>query len=256
VNLDGLTKKLSNNPVKNRRVYYYENTDREIVAKVCTKCNEAKLLEDYAKHKSCLGKRKSVCKECGAEYREENRERKAETTHRWYEANKERDSENKRKWREENKEYCAETLRKWRQENPDRSVLLQHRRRARKSMLPDTLTNEEYAKTLEYFGNACALTGEMENLEKEHAIPLSIGHGGTTFGNCYPMANGLNQSKFNHNIFEWFEANRQRFNLEQERFDRLIEWLGKANGMTVEEYRDYVYECHANPNEIDVDVAN
>jgi hypothetical protein len=49
-------------------------------------------------------------------------------------------------------------------------------------------------------------------------------------------------------FIEWVEANRQRFNLEQERFDRLIEWLGKANEMTVEEYRDYVYECHANPN--------
>ncbi|MFL6559227.1 MAG: hypothetical protein ACJ8MO_24300, partial [Bacillus sp. (in: firmicutes)] len=127
----------------------------------------------------------------------------------------------------------------------------EHRRKARKKGLPDTLTVTEYSNTLVFFGNACALTGETENIEKEHAIPISIGHGGTTFENCYPMKSGLNQSKFNHNIFEWFEANRQRFELSQERFDNGIAWLASANAMSVEEYRSYVNWCHANPRTID-----
>jgi hypothetical protein len=101
-----------------------------------------------------------------------------------------------------------------------------------------------------YFGNACALTGRKYNIEKEHAIPQSIG-GGFTFENIYPLTKSLNVSKYNHNIFEWFEANRQRFELSQERFDKLIDWLASANAMTTEEYRDYVYWCHANPRSID-----
>lgn len=137
----------------------------------------------------------------------------------------------------------------------NRSLIMQ-RRYARKRALPDDLTLEQYEETLSHFSYGCALTGQHNDIEQEHAIPLSIGHGGTTFGNCYPMASGLNQSKNNANIFEWFETNSQRFNLEQSRFDRLIEWLGKANGMTVEEYRDYVYWCHANPRSIDELKAN
>jgi hypothetical protein len=65
------------------------------------------------------------------------------------------------------------------------------------------------------------------------------------------MTEKLNRSKFTNNIFEWFETNRQRFELSQEKFDRLIEWLASANAMTVEEYRDYVYWCHANPRTVD-----
>jgi hypothetical protein len=251
MNLSGLTEKISNNPVKSRRVVYFEDTSGEIVAKVCTKCGKSKILEDYAKHRTCLGGRKSVCKDCGSEYREKNKERKSETTHKWYEANKEHDNEKKRKWRKENKEYCAEYLSNWRRDNHDKAIVLQQRRRACKYSLPSTLTSEQYLKTMVYFDNACALTGLTENIEKEHAIPLSIGHGGTTFGNCYPMVNGLNQSKGTKNIFEWFNANQQRFNLEQWRFDRLIDWLASANAMSVEEYRAYVYECHANPNVTD-----
>jgi hypothetical protein len=246
MNLEGLTEK------RNKKgTLYYENSIGEIISKVCGKCGDIKALEDFAKLKASLGGRESTCKLCRAEYREANKEYHAELKRKWREVNKEHVT----KYREATKERRAENMRNWTRNNIDKRAINQQRRRARKAKLEDTLTTERYAVTLEYFGNACAITGRTENLEKEHAIPLSIGHGGTTFGNCYPMSSGLNQSKFKHNIFEWFEANRQRFNLEQERFDRLIEWLGKANGMTVEEYRDYVYECHANPNVIHEDKA-
>jgi hypothetical protein len=184
-------------------------------------------------------------------FTKKNRIKVSERRRELREVDKKRHLDVKRKWYEGNKEKQAMYSMNWAQNNPEKVTIIKQRRRARKVALPDTLTTEQYTITLEYFGNSCALTGRTDNLEQEHALPISIGHGGTTFGNCYPMASGLNQSKGNKNIFEWFEANRQRFNLEQERFDRLIEWLGKANGMTVEEYRDYVYECHANPNAID-----
>jgi hypothetical protein len=195
-------------------------------------------------------------KDYNRKYYEENKDSYRQRARNYYEDNKTERKEYRRTYYEENKERCKLSSRTWAIDNSDKKSLYSNRYRARKKGLPNTLTSEQYAKTLEYFGNACAITGRTDSIEKEHAIPLSVGHGGTTFENCYPMANGLNQSKCNSNIFEWFEANRQRFKLEQWRFDSLIEWLGKANGMTVEEYRDYVYECHANPNVIDDAKAN
>lgn len=265
MNLEGLTEK------RNRKgSVYYENTSGEIVAKVCTKCSEVKELANFAKDKRRLGGVHANCNSCNSErsrkYREENREKIAERNRKYREENRDKEVERSRKWyeenrekiakyREENREKIAERMRKWREENCDKVNLVCAKRRARKRALPDTLTESEYAQTLAYFGNACALTGETNDLHREHAIPLAIGHGGTIRENMYPMAGRLNLSKGDRNIFEWFEANRKRFKLSQERFDRLIEWLGKANDMTVEEYRDYVYWCHDNPAEIDEDVA-
>lgn len=243
MNLEGLTEKWSNNPIKSRRLRFYENPDGEVVAKMCSKCNEIKQVSEYSSDKRGFRGLRSDCKTCHAW-----------TKRKWQKEKADSIAERKRIWYENNQEGNAGRTRKWRNSNPEKASLIDQRRRARKKGLLDTLTDSQYAVTLDYFGNACALTGQKHSLEKEHAIPLSIGHGGTTFENCYPMANGLNQSKWQHNIFEWFEANRQRFNLSQERFDRLIEWLGKANGMTVEEYRDYVYWCHANPRNIDEEV--
>jgi hypothetical protein len=259
MNLEGLTEK------RNRMgTVYYENNYSEIVAKNCGRCGEFKPIDNFTKSSAGLGGRKSTCRGCVSDHCKSNRERISEKSRNWKESNKDRVKENdriyyeknkekildySRRWYDENKEHRLEKSRTWQRNNRDLGVLKTQRYRARKRGLLDTLTHGQYSKTLDYFGNACALTGRTDDIEKEHAIPQSIG-GGFTFGNIYPMVSGLNQSKSNKNIFEWFEANRQRFNLEQERFDRLIEWLGKANGMTVEEYREYVYECHANPNAI------
>jgi hypothetical protein len=238
----------------------------------CKECNSKRLKKWYKENPDYLSNyykdnRESQL-EKNREWREANKEYRTEYRRNWYEENTEyvreyceqnRDKRNEygREWYERNRETKAEYRRKWQCENPEKLKIYSNRRRARKAALANDLTPEQYAITLDYFGNACALTGCNINIEMEHALPLVIGHGGTTFGNCYPMANGLNQSKGNKNIFEWFEANRQRFNLEQERFDRLIEWLGKANGMTVDEYREYVYWCHANPREVDeIDTQN
>lgn len=315
MNLEGLTEKWTNNPVKKYKVKYFENENGEMVAKVCTNCGKPRSLGEFTKDKSKLGGRRSICKECinvghisyqrkisvgtfaglterktkygTLFYENEDGEitQKACTTchsikevdefrlnknklggregicktcgskkdKAWYTANKKHKAKVTAVWYEINKEKCSLRYARWARKNKERLAIKEQKRRARKKYLPDTLTYAEYTKTLTHFGNACALTGRTDNLEQEHAIPQSIG-GGFTFENIYPMTKSLNCSKFNYNIFEWFEANRQRFNLSQERFDRLIEWLGKANGMTVKEYRDYVYWCHANPRNINEEV--
>jgi hypothetical protein len=263
MNLEGLTEKVYRN-----KSVWYENDKGEIVAKKCTipECGEIKPIEDFSKKTHGIGQRRGECKNCqskrGYNYRKNNRGKIAESGHKYRENNRDRIAEYRknnsdkiaeygRNYYVSNREKVAERTRNWKRKNPHILRLINSRRRARKNKLPDTLTAEQYEKTLRYFDGACALTGQTLNLEKEHAIPIAVGYGGTTFENCYPMARGLNQSKSNSNIFEWFKANRQRFELSQERFDKLIGWLASANAMTIEEYRDYVYWCHANPRTVD-----
>lgn len=209
------------------------------------------------------------------EYRQRNSDKLRAGKKKWYFKNHEAELEKRTLYRQENKEYLkqwridnSEYFREWHKINKhiinfrkkekrktDPSFLMRERassqrRRARVRRLPSTLSKEEILKLELTFDNRCVLTGDM-NVHLDHVIPLATGHGGTIYGNIIPLRADLNLSKSDRNIFEWFEANRQRFNLEQWRFDRLIEWLGKANGMTVDEYRAYVYECHAKPNAID-----
>lgn len=222
--------------------------------KECTKCGVWNPLEGgFYKQKGGLGNKSSQCKECREKsngiWKEKNKEKIKRTLNKWYIENKEAILEKSRDWHEKNKERKAELMRKWRQGNPEKIKLKDQKRRARKKALPDDFTYEQLTEVLKQFDYGCALTG-YSDIHWDHVIPLSIGHRGTTHGNMIPLRSDLNMSKKDNNIFEWFETNRQRFELSQAKFDRLIEWLAAANEMTVEEYRDYVNWCHAHPNDV------
>jgi hypothetical protein len=256
---------------RNRKGIVFHEEDGAIIAKACAKCDEIKALDDYPKHKAGLGGRGSSCKRCRAGYYEENKsdyveryednkEHRQELMRAYYASNKESFAEYQRKYTAENreaiserqrayyasnKERVAEMCRNWRRNNPEKDILISERRRARKKSLPDDFTESQMIETLDLFGG-CALTGEVSDLHWDHAVPLATGHGGTTFGNMIPLRGDLNLSKSDGNIFEWFERNKQRLNLEQGRFDLLIEWLASVNGMATDEYRSFVDECFEN----------
>jgi hypothetical protein len=266
---------------KNRKGTVYFEDNGVIVAKTCAKCNEVKSLDAFTKHKAGLGGRESSCKDCKAgyyidnkadyveryennkahlhevmrKYYEANKESIAEYQRRYYAENKEVISERYRAYRRDNKEYLTELSRKWRQNNSEKAMLITERRRARKQSLPDDFTEDQMLETLNFFGG-CALTGAIDSLHWDHAIPLATGFGGTTFGNMIPLRGDLNMSKSDANIFEWFDANKERFNLSQERFYLLIEWLADVNDMTTEEYRSYVYWCFDNKRDISNEIGN
>jgi 5-methylcytosine-specific restriction endonuclease McrA len=183
---------------------------KPIICKECTKCGEAKPINNFYKKKKDPFGINIHCKSCNMDYV---------------------------------RTYCRE--------NPDFMKRHLNNRRAKKKKLRDDLTKRQVAEIMDNFDYCCVLTGSSGKLHLDHVIPLAVGHGGTTYGNMVPLRADLNSSKNDSNIFEWFEANRQRFELSQERFDNLIAWLASANAMTVEEYRDYVYWCHANPRNID-----
>lgn len=124
------------------------------------------------------------------------------------------------------------------------------RRKARMDALINDFTSDDRAELIERFGGKCALTGKEVELHVDHVIPIAVGHGGTTKANMLPIWQRINSSKSDRNIFEWYAENGDRFDVCPERFEAAIAYLADLNGMTVEEYRDYVYDCHANPNDI------
>lgn len=243
---------------------YYVDADDNIVAKQCSGCPHVKRLDEFNRKKDGLGGRESKCKTCSKGYYEDNRERYAETNRNWrernpeymcnwYEANrdcpeyKQRKAEYNRNWYEANKERKAETDRNWKRNNADKCVLSNQRRRARKRILPNTLTEDQRQDIYDYFDGGCAFTGDTDDVHMDHVIPLATGHGGTVYGNIIPLRGDLNMSKGDRSLFEWFHANKEHYGLSQERFDRLAEYLADLNGMTTKEYEVYTRWCHDNP---------
>jgi hypothetical protein len=130
------------------------------------------------------------------------------------------------------------------------------RREKRVNALKNDFTNEQKSEVLERFGSKCAFTGADVGIQMDHVIPVAVGHGGTTIANMLPVWQRINSSKGAKNVFEWYEENGERFGVCPVRFYAAIEYLADLNGMTSEEYRQYVYECHANPNDILTEAIN
>jgi hypothetical protein len=236
---------------------YYENDEGEILYKTCCKCLEIKPLTDFYKEKRKLGGRKSECKVCKkaanknymGDYYEKNKEREIQRMKGWRQANRSYDKERKRKYYDTNKDRHKATVKSWSDKNKDKLSTYYINRRSRKSSLPSNFTADEKKKVSERFEDSCALTGDKVDLHWDHVIPISTGRAGTVYENMIPLRADLNSSKSDENIFEWFVANKSRFNLPQDRFDSLINYLAELNGMTREGYREFVYECHTKEDE-------
>jgi hypothetical protein len=186
-------------PTKVKRVY---NKAGDVIAKVCPKCEELKVVNEFHKHPPSSDGVTVYCKPCHREYGVE-----------------------------------------WVKANPDKVKTNSHNRRAKEKALPGDLTDEQWIITLEYFDHACALTGET-NPTLEHAIPIDIGHGGTTHWNSYPLSGPLNSSKSATNIFEW---RRKRNDIDKRKFNSLICYLADQCELTVDEYIEFYNWCFKNP---------
>lgn len=249
IDLTGLTEKFTKKGTK-----YYENNLGDLLAKECTRCREVKSFLMFYKDKSKLFGLSIRCKSCDdtkskrhhkndPHYRENNRI----SRRRYYNSNKE-------KWlTEEYRERQRVSCKVYYRANKEKFKVYSHIRRARKRSLPDTFTAEQQTELLAKFNEGCALTGETNDIHLDHVLPLASGQGGTYQGNMIPLRADLNCSKGDRNIFEWFEANRQRFELSQERFDAMVEYLAELNEMSAEEYRKWYDDCYyGNSNESDV----
>ncbi|MGM2815379.1 hypothetical protein ACS2Q8_25955 [Bacillus cereus group sp. Bce007] len=250
--------------IARRKRQYYANHESELAARRKYYKENKEILNEYSRHYYKENKEKII------EYRENNKEKILDYGRRRYQENKEKFAEWWQEYYQKNKEHLNKKSRKryfdnrdrmreinkqWFKDNPEQAQVIRMRRRTREYLLPDDITYEEVEEIKLFFGG-CALTGETENIHLDHVIPLATGRIEAIYGNIIPLKGSLNESKRDKNIFEWFKQNKEHWNLSQEKFNKLIEYLAKQNEMSVDEYKGYVYWCHENPVQMDIDVEN
>lgn len=195
----------------------------------CGKCREIKKKDKFYVDSSRASGVSNRCKKCTNEYFKIRRE--------------ERPMEGlvvRREWASNNREKLREQARAYAAANRDRRSLSESRRRARKANLPDTLTIPEIEVILNEFKDKCSIcSNTYEHLD--HFIPVASGHGGTTYENIVPMCSKCNISKGAKNPFVWADTLSEK---DRERFDSLVKYLTKINGIaTVENYEAHVTNC-------------
>lgn len=125
-----------------------------------------------------------------------NIERYKEYHKNYYEDNKEKITKAAKIYRQVRKDFLIIAKRKWRKNNPELDRLYSQRRLARKANLPDTLTADEWFKTLEFFDHSCSKCGS-DDITMDHWIPISFkgDNPGTQIFNVIPLCQSCNSSK-------------------------------------------------------------
>lgn len=223
---------------RTRKGVVYVESDGEIVSKCCTDCSELKPIETFPNDVKGFAEKGARCKQCLKAYRSRNATRIAEK--------RREDADYYRKYRQSNRKKINENNRNWAHANREYMRLRQQKRRALLRALPNDLTDEDVVAILESFDNRCALTGEQGELHIDHFIPLASGRGGTTLRNMIPLRADLNVSKNAQNPLKWFAENKERFELDENRFEKVLEYLADLNGMAVPEYMSYIDSCFSN----------
>ena len=224
----------------------YLEVSNFIVAKVCSKCNCWKTIEEgFSKHKCGVGGTRSYCRECDRNVLAKWKKNNPEKVSGWYANNRERAIENNRIWWEANKELRKEYARTWLKNNPEARRAYEQRKRAAQKALPKEFTSEQSKKLKELFP-VCPLTGS-EDVHLEHWTPLAWGNGeGTSVRNLYYLDASLNLSKSGRNPFEFFIRPDVWKRINKRAFLDLVAYLAAANKMNVTEFIAYVYFCDIN----------
>lgn len=211
-----------------RRKENESNNNPEGMA-TCSNCNEVKGKEKFYKDRSRIKGNSSRCKRCQNEYlRKRRRDPDVDTL------------TTRREWRKANAEKLRKQGKEYKEANRVRLALNESRRRARKTLLPDTLSIEQTEEIISNFGRKCAICGE-EYEHLDHFIPLSSGYGGTTKENVIPLCRFHNLSKNNKNPFIWADTLPE---YERGNFNTLVKYLQVLNGIAdVDSYKAHVYQC-------------
>jgi 5-methylcytosine-specific restriction endonuclease McrA len=135
----------------------------------------------------------------------------SEKSRKWSKDNPERKHRYDRDWQRANPDKVRIINRKWRQANPDKIRIKQGRRRTRLIGLPNTFTNDDWARALEYFHGVCAYCQQPPNLfdvnrvlHVDHFIPLADPScPGTIPTNMIPACQKCNLSKQHQSPIEW-----------------------------------------------------
>jgi hypothetical protein len=130
---------------------------------------------------------------------------------RWRHDNPDKQKAKARRERLKDPERRREMGRVYLRKHPERGKVRYQRRQARKRGLPDTLTREEWAFSLDYFNDCCAVCsrprGLWHTIAADHWIPITDADcPGTVAANIIPLCHGIegcNQSKSNRAAADW-----------------------------------------------------
>jgi hypothetical protein len=236
--------------------------------KTCKKCNEQKELTEFRKVNSNKDGLDTRCKECRKQEYKENPAQK-EYYYRHHEtllqreAKKRKNKDHKeyhvqytRKDRIENKEKVSLRSSKYRENNKEYYNDYQKKRRVLRNSLDDMYPEYIESQVYDCFGDKCYLTNTEDNVILDHFIPIGWGHGGTYHGNLYPLNVNINSTKSGNNPFEIIEFINEKYQIDIHKWNKLIETLATLNGVTVDEFKEFVYWCEANKRTVDDIQAN
>jgi hypothetical protein len=220
--------------------------------KLCLKCKKWYPLSNFGKKHKCIEGLSPECIGCQGiresqrwEHLKENNPEKygdrLEKMSKYYYKDHEKNLARKRDHYAKNKENIIQKTVAWQRNNPESRRRYKANRSAMKRHLTKTMTKEQYDMVLQDWDYCCALK-LSQKYEWEHFIPLSWGHGGTYLGNVYPLDRSLNYSKRHKNPFEWMNYYQEY----QEPFTTLVNYLAGQNGLTPDEFREFVYWCDEN----------
>ncbi|MDH2882515.1 hypothetical protein [Bacillus cytotoxicus] len=236
----------------------------------CKSCESKRQAEYYLNNKEKVNNKNN-------KYYQDNREEILMRTNEYRKEHRERYLFLQRKWKKDNVEYNREYNQKhyatnkvhyklvrgryyrknkekfrawkldWRENNRELINLYAQRYNAKKKALPHDLNSEDLLDIYSQFNFACALTGETNNLHLDHFICVDTGHVGTIYGNVIPLLGSLNIGKRNKNPFEWIRD----YPMHKEKFHYIVSILSSILGLTIKEYRTFVYWCYENPRTVE-----
>ena len=200
----------------------------------CTRCKKVKEISFFSNHSGLLGKR-GYCRQCKNHCNNEDRKQNPE---------KYREINRRSREKAKKKNPVAFNARERKYERVQRL-----NRKARDKGLPASLTQKALRAIMGKYDNKCALTG-IPFPDIDHVIPLASGEGGSIVENILPIASHLNNYKRDLNVFEWAEQYHEFLGFTMERFNEVIAEVAERNGMTLDEYKDYVYWCFENKKDV------
>lgn len=227
----------------------------EGVSKRCKGCGEVKLLDEFYTKKGAKDGRHNKCKDCKiARQKECNDARKEaikEYKKQYYQENREALLAQRAEYYQENREDVLAQRAEYQKTERGKEVkrASMANRKAMKLALPHEEGSSQWLETLARYNDACAITGATENINLEHFMPLSWGHGGSLANNIYPMEGSLNMSKSNKHPFKWAERNLK--GEQYEAFLNVARYLAELNGMTLKEFRKFVTWCYKNQRTVE-----
>lgn len=164
-------------------------------------------------------------KQYHAEHKEERRE--------YMKQHKERSIKYTKQYYAEHTEAMHKAIAIWRKNNPGEKNVHNQTRRAKKSGLVSTLTQDQWEHILNEFNNTCAYCGVGDKkLHQEHFVPVAT-EGEYTQNNIIPACKSCNSSKGKKSFWEWYPTSSCYDKQREKKVMRFLHYTGKTQQLTL-----------------------